>query len=59
MLFWMCGGMSLPLAVVEDVADEPPFFLRRIMRGAGLVVVGAEAADDGLASVMVIVCRFV
>ena len=55
MLFWMCGGMSLPLVLVEDEDDvvvEPPFFLRRIMRGADLVV---EAAD-GSASVVMMAC---
>ncbi len=50
--------MLLPLVeVVEELEDEPPFFLRRIMRGADLVVVGAEAAGDGSASVvMVMMC---
>ena len=54
MLFWMCGGMSLPLVLAEDedVVAEPPFFLRRIMRGAAL---GAEAAD-GSASVVMMAC---
>ena len=51
--------MSFPLVeVVEDVVEEvvdEPFFLRRIMRGADLVVVGAEAAGDGSASVVVMV----
>ena len=46
--------MSLPLVLVEDedVVAEPPFFLRRIMRGADLVV---EAAD-GSASVVMMAC---
>ena len=55
MLFWMCAGMSLPPMFVEDedvVADEP-FFLRRIMRGADLVV-GAEPADGSAVSVAMV-----
>ena len=50
----MCGGISLPLMLFveeDDVAAEP-FFLRRIMRGADLVVGAAPA--DGSASVMVV-----
>lgn len=52
MLFWMCGGISLPLVfVVEDLVAEP-FFLRRIMRGADFLV-GVEAADGSASVVMV------
>ena len=49
----MCDGMSLPLLAFTLPpldADEPFFFLRRIMRGADLVFVGAEAAADGSAA---------
>ncbi len=48
--------MSLPLlfVVVEDVVAAEPFFLRRIMRGADLVV-GAEAADGSASVVMVMI----
>ena len=48
----MCGGISLPLMFVEEDAAAEPFFLRRIMRGADLVVGAAPA--DGSASVMVV-----
>ena len=49
----MCGGISLPLMLEEDEdAAAEPFFLRRIMRGADLVVGAAPA--DGSASVMVV-----
>ena len=53
MLFWMCGGISLPVAALppdEEVAE--PFFLRRIMRGADLVL-GTEAGDGSASFVMV------
>lgn len=53
MLFWMCGGMSLPPMFVEDEdVAAGPFFLRRIMRGADLVV-GAGPADGSASVAMV------
>ena len=48
----MCGGISLPLMLEEEDVAAGPFFLRRIMRGADLVVGAAPA--DGSASVMVV-----
>ena len=38
----MCAGISL----TSVTADGAPFFFRRIIRGARLVVVGASEVDD-------------
>ena len=51
----MCGGISLPVAAAlppdEEVAE--PFFLRRIMRGADLLL-GTEAGDGSASFIMVL-----